>query len=91
MLLLLLLVAVCGLNVSFTAWGTNRTPEPLLTVALEQSFGSEFGEPERFGLYCPAFLESTPWIALVLGVMLPLALLGLLMYILVRPRAAAQA
>ena len=44
----------------------------------------------RIGLYAAPFLDSSPWIALSFGLVLPLMLLGVISYVLVRPQKASS-
>ena len=81
--LFLLLAVAIGSNLLFTKWGSDLEGAPVLTIRL----GTEHPSAARvhgFGLYSPVSLEEAPWMSMSLGLLLPLACIGMIVYILVR-------
>lgn len=89
-LLLALLALACGLNLVLMRWGTDLPETAILTFSSEVSMSFNLGEAKGFGLYAAPFLNSTPWVSLAFGFVLPLMILGLMGYILVRPQKASN-
>ncbi|MEE2906619.1 MAG: hypothetical protein VX527_02195 [Planctomycetota bacterium] len=89
-LLLALLVLACGLNLVLMRWGTDLPETAILTFTSDSSPSFGIEESKGFGLYTTPFLESTPWVSLAFGLVLPLLILGLVAYILIRPHKASN-
>ena len=89
-LVLVLLGAACGLNLSFTRWGTGQPGTPILTFATEPMFPVDIDLPGQFGLYTTPGMATAPWTTLALGLVVPLMLIGLVAYLVVRPRPGAE-
>ena len=89
-LLLALLALACGLNLILMRWGVDLPETPILTFSTDWSLSFDIAEDEGFGLYAAPFLDSTPWVALAFGLVLPLMLLGLMAYALIRPKKTSS-
>lgn len=89
-LVLVLLGAACGLNLSFARWGTGQLGTPILTFATEPTFPADIDLPGQFGLYTTPGMATAPWTTLVLGLVVPLLLIGLVAYFVIRPRPEAE-
>jgi hypothetical protein len=84
-LVLILLLAAIGLNLAFTQWGLEENEPAILTIWLEPDLETPLGETRRMGLFAASFIAGSPWISLVAGVLVPLLLTGVIIYLLARP------
>jgi len=87
---LFLLLATCMgvvLNLVTCRWGTDVTTAPVMTFSRTEATFSSSGSPQFSGLFAAPMLVSVPWLALVLGVLLPLTLLGIGVYVALRQPA----
>ena len=82
--LFVLLVLAIGSNLLFTTWGSNLDGTPVLTIRLGTEPPSTTAKAHGFGLYSPVSIEEAPWMSMSLGLLLPLACIGMIVYILVR-------
>ncbi|MBG80275.1 MAG: hypothetical protein MK089_06330 [Phycisphaerales bacterium] len=83
-LLLILLIAAIGLNLALTQWGVDVNGAAILTIWLEPSLATPLGETSRMGLFAAPFVADSPWISLVAGLLVPLMLIGTMVYLLAR-------
>ena len=84
-LIVIVLIAAIVLNLVFTQWGTMSPETALLSFRTGWDMGFGFEGADQVGIFTAPSLIETPWLSLALGVILPMLLLGLAMYILVRP------
>ncbi|MDG2093794.1 MAG: hypothetical protein P8J89_00790 [Phycisphaerales bacterium] len=82
--LFILLVLAIGSNLLFTKWGSDLEGSPVLTIRLGTETPSITAKTRGFGLYSPDSLQEAPWMSMSLGLLLPLACIGMIVYILVR-------
>tara|TARA_B100000405_G_C16335603_1_gene282064 strand:+ start:197 stop:490 length:294 start_codon:yes stop_codon:yes gene_type:complete len=83
-LLLISLVSAVALNLIFTRWGTMSPDLALLSFRWDWEMTLGISDADEVGIFTAPFLANLPWVSLLLGLILPLMLLGLAMYILVR-------
>ncbi|MDG2423322.1 MAG: hypothetical protein P8M22_05025 [Phycisphaerales bacterium] len=68
----------------------NRPETAILTFNTDWYFALGMQDAEQVGLYSSPFMDKKPWLSLGFGLILPLLLLGVAGYILVRPRKASS-
>ena len=83
-LVLILLGVAIGLNLTFTQWGIEESGPAILTIRLEPTLETTLGETRRMGLFAAPFVADSPWISLVAGLLVPLMLIGTMVYLLAR-------
>jgi hypothetical protein len=76
--LLLAVVLAVGLNLLSCRWGTDLGTTSIMTFA-QNTDGTR-----PVGMFAAPFLATTPWASLLLGVLIPMALLGVGFYIALR-------
>ena len=77
-ILLLTVIAAIVLNLLTCRWGTAVNSTSIMT------FTQEVNGTNPVGMFTAPFLAGAPWLALLLGILAPMALLGIGFYVVVR-------
>ena len=80
--LLLAVILAIVINLITCRWGTDVNSASIMT------FAQDHDGTQQIGMFAAPFLASTPWVALVVGVLLPMVLLGLGFYVALRGEQA---
>ena len=84
LVLLLCVASAVAINLVACRWGTNCTETTVLSFTTRLDLTGTLGQMNTTGLFAAPWLEGSPLGAVLLGILLPMFLLGLGTYVAVR-------